>query len=88
MNNFFKKLKNLLFTESEFDKIHNEILKLKDTPSNYGKVAFMYLKLNSMYGILIGKSDNDQDQINFMWAEVCFKQYQMYRELHLKTINK
>jgi hypothetical protein len=82
MNKFIKRIFDKLFPKSEIEKIQDEISKLKVSPSNYGKVAFMYLKLSNIYRVLIGKGEDDS--ICFIWADVCHKQYQLYRELYLK----
>jgi len=82
MNKFIKRIFDKLFPKSEIEKIHDEISKLKVSPSNYGKVAFMYLKLSNIYGVLIGKGGDDS--IRFMWTDICHKQYQLYRELYFE----
>lgn len=82
MSKFIKRIFDKLFPKSEIEKIQDEISKLKVSPSNYGKVAFMYLKLSNIYKVLIGKGEDDS--ICFIWADVFHKQYQLYRELYLK----
>jgi hypothetical protein len=85
MSKFIKKIFDKLFPKSEIDEIHNEILQLLDSPSNYGKIAFLYLKLHNRYGVLIGKGENDS--LSYFYASVYYKQYQLYRELYFEQPN-
>lgn len=86
MNKFIKRIFDKLFPKSGIEKFHDAISKLKELPMNYGKIAFMYLKLGNIYSIRIGKGEGEDDSIWFIWADFCYKQYRLNR--HILLIKK
>ena len=79
---YFLKFMRLIIPKTELEKQLEEINKLKNNPDNYGKVAMMYMKLQNIHAMLIGK--NGDDNWNFFLADFYGKQHKMYRELYFE----
>ena len=66
-------------------KIYNPldtIRMLKNNPDNYGKVSMMYLKLQNIHALTIGKGLDDD--WNFFFIDFYGKQYNLYRDLYFE----
>jgi hypothetical protein len=83
---YFLTVMKLFMPETELEKTLDEIDKLKNNPDNYGKVAMMYLKLQNMHALLIGKSEDDN--WNFFLSQTYGKQHKIYRELYFEHKSK
>lgn len=79
---YFLKFMRLIIPKTELEKQLDEINKLKNNPDNYGKVSMMYLKLQNIHAMLIGR--NGDDNWNFFLADFYGKQHKMYRELYFE----
>lgn len=82
IKDYFLRFIKLIIPKTELEKKLDEINKLKNNPDNYGKVAMMYLKLQHMHALLIGKGSDDN--WNFFLSNVYGKQHKMYRELYFE----
>ena len=86
IKDYFLKFMRLIISKTELEKELDEINKLKNNPDNYGKVAMMYMKLQNIHAMLIGK--NDDDNWNFFLVDFYGKQHKMYRELYFEHKSK
>ena len=82
IKDYFLKFMRLIIPKTELEKQLDDINKLKNNPDNYGKVAMMYMKLQNIHAMLIGK--NGDDNWNFFLADFYGKQHKIYRELYFK----
>ena len=82
IKDYFLKFMRLIIPKTELEKQLDDINKLKNNPDNYGKVAMMYMKLQNIHAMLIGK--NGDDNWNFFLADFYGKQHNMYRKLYFE----
>lgn len=83
-----EKIKNYLFKfmrsiipRTELEKIHDEIDRLKNDPENYGKVAMMYMRLQNIHAMFIGRGGDDN--LNFLLSSTYGSMYRKYREWYM-----
>ena len=89
MNNLYNHILRILrkvLPKDNITKSLEEIEKFIDIPDNYGKVAFMYLRLHNQYAVMIGK--NGDDDYNFRASQIYHNQYMRYRELWIEHKNR
>jgi hypothetical protein len=79
---YFLKFMRLIIPKTELEKQLDNINKLKNNPDNYGKVAMMYMKLQNIHAMLIGK--NSDDNWNFFLTDFYGNQHKIYRELYFE----
>lgn len=82
MNKFLYNILQKIIPKTEIQLLLEDIDKLKIDPNNYGKVAMMYLKLQNIYGMLLGRTHDDK--LNFLMVDFYGKQYKLYRELFIE----
>ena len=82
IKDYLLKFMRLIIPKTELEKQLDDINNLKNNPDNYGKVAMIYMKLQNIHAMLIGK--NGDDNWNFFLADFYGKQHKMYRELYFE----
>lgn len=68
--------------KNEIDTILYEIKKIENDECKYHRVAAMYLKLHTIYGLMLGKTDDDD--YNYFLADLYYKKYEWYRSEYFK----
>jgi hypothetical protein len=72
----------IIIPKTELEKIIDHISTLKNDPDNYGKISAMYLKLHTMYAVMIGKRGDVS--INFYYSQFFFNLHKDYRERYFE----
>lgn len=84
--NWIVNLIRIIIPKTELEKTLNHIEVLKTNPENYGKVAAIYLKLHTKYGVMIGKGGDNT--INFYYSQFFDNLQKEYRERYYEYKTK
>jgi len=80
--NWFMNLIRIITPKTELDKTLDYIISLKSNPDNYGKISCAYLKIHTMYAVLIGKTGDDN--INFYYSQFFYNLHKDYKERYFE----
>jgi hypothetical protein len=79
---WFVNLIRIILPKTELEKNLSYISALNTNPDNYGKISMIYLKLHTMYAVMIGK--HGDDTINFYYAQFFYNLHKDYRERYFE----